>query len=113
MILCIGKEYHTSNIEGGEYSYVQEAGSRAKLEKAVGHPVDHFKLDIRFELNDIVVLIETKQSFVEKDELQLEEKAYGLSTTNMLIHGDGNSNIKFGSCFDCKNFIKEPFQTFF
>ena len=73
MILCIGKEYHTSNIEGGEYSYVQEAGSRAKLEKAVGHPVDHFKLDIRFELNDIVVLIETKQSFVEKDELQLAE----------------------------------------
>lgn len=73
MILCIGKEYHTSNIEGGEYSYVQEAGSRAKLEKAVGHPVDHFKLDIRFELNDIVVLIETKQSFVKKDELQLAE----------------------------------------
>lgn len=73
MILCIGKEYHTSNIEGGEYSYVQEAGSRAKLEKAVGHPVDHFKLDIRFELNDIVVLIETKQSFVKNDELQLAE----------------------------------------
>lgn len=24
----------------------------------------------------------------------------------MLIHGDGNSNIKFGSCFDCKAFIK-------
>ena len=24
----------------------------------------------------------------------------------MLIHGDGNSNIKFGSCFDCKSFIK-------
>lgn len=73
MILRIGKEYHTSNIEGGEYSYVQEAGSRAKLEKTVGHPVGHFKLDIRFELNDIVVLIETKQSFVEKDELQLAE----------------------------------------
>lgn len=73
MILCIGKEYHTSNIEGGEYSYVQEAGSRAKLEKAVGHPVVHFKLDIRFELNDIVVLIETKQSFVKNDELQLAE----------------------------------------
>ena len=25
----------------------------------------------------------------------------------MLIHGDGNSNIKFGSCFDCKDFIKK------
>lgn len=85
MILCIGKEYHTSNIEGGEYSYVQEAGSRAKLEKAVGHPVDHFKLDIRFELNDIVVLIETKQSFVEKDELQLAEYVEEELALHMLI----------------------------
>ena len=25
----------------------------------------------------------------------------------MLIHGDGNSNIKFKSCFECKTFIKE------
>ena len=25
----------------------------------------------------------------------------------MLIHGDGNSNIKFGSCFDVKGFIKD------
>ena len=25
----------------------------------------------------------------------------------MLIHGDGNSNIKFGSCFDLKGFIKD------
>lgn len=39
--------------------------------------------------------------------IEVEEKAYGLATTNMLIHGDGNSNIKFGSCFDLKEFIKE------
>ena len=39
--------------------------------------------------------------------IEVEEKAYGLSTTNMLIHGDGNSNIKFGSCFDVKGFIKD------
>lgn len=39
--------------------------------------------------------------------IEIEEKAYGLATTNMLIHGDGNSNIKFGSCFDCKDFIKQ------
>lgn len=39
--------------------------------------------------------------------VEIEEKAYGLATTNMLIHGDGNSNIKFGSLFDCKAFIKE------
>lgn len=39
--------------------------------------------------------------------IEIEEKAYGLSTTNMLIHGDGNSNIKLGNCFDCKQFIIE------
>lgn len=38
--------------------------------------------------------------------IEVEEKAYGLSTTNMLIHSDGNSNIKFGSCFENKAFIK-------
>ena len=32
--------------------------------------------------------------------IEKEEKAFGLSTTNMLIHGDGNSNIRKGSCFD-------------
>ena len=39
--------------------------------------------------------------------IEVEEKAYGLSTTNMLIHGDGNSNIKFGSILDSKKFIME------
>lgn len=39
--------------------------------------------------------------------IEVEEKAYGLATTNMLIHGDGNSNIEFGNCFDKKEFIKE------
>ena len=73
MILRVGKQYHTANIEDGEYSYVQEAGSKAKLEKALGHSFSHFKLDIRFELNDIAVLIETKQSFTKNDEDQLAE----------------------------------------
>lgn len=232
----IGIQYHTPNIEGGEYSYIQEAGSRVKLEKAVGHPITHYKLDIRFEMDDIVILVETKNNFIKADEKQLaqyleeeralhrtkkiicilantnndkikvwksfvddehilpdekildnmehyakifcinkindrekvlkntydlnellhkmdideklrsqfvgttllylksivekkgegkiddnlkdyfnglwygieiEEKAYGLATTNMLIHGDGNSNIKFKSCFDCEDFIKQ------
>ena len=61
------------NIEGGEYSYIQEAGSRAKLEKAVGHTISHFKLDLRFEKDDVVVLVETKQSFKQADETQLAE----------------------------------------
>ncbi len=32
--------------------------------------------------------------------IEADETAFGLSTTNMLIHGDGNSNIVLGSCFD-------------
>lgn len=39
--------------------------------------------------------------------IEIEEKAYGLSTTNMLIHGDGNSNIIFANCFDSEEFIKK------
>ena len=73
MIERIGNQYLTANIEGGEYSYVQEAGSKSALEKAVGYPITHFKLDIRFEKGDIVVLVETKQVFKKADEAQLAE----------------------------------------
>ena len=31
--------------------------------------------------------------------IEFDESVFGLSTTNMLIHGDGNSNIRCGSCF--------------
>ena len=39
--------------------------------------------------------------------IEMEEKAYGLATTNMLIHGDGNSNIIMANCFESKDFIKK------
>jgi type I restriction-modification system DNA methylase subunit len=38
--------------------------------------------------------------------IEYEEAAFGLATTNMLIHSDGNSNIRQGNCFDCKDWIK-------
>ena len=69
----IGIDYHTPNIEAGEYSYVVEAGSKARLEQCVGRAVKHFKLDIRFEDEDFVILVETKQNFVEADVEQLKE----------------------------------------
>ncbi len=37
--------------------------------------------------------------------IEIEENAFGLSTTNMLIHGDGNSNIKHGNLFESENFL--------
>lgn len=69
----VGSTYLTSNIEGGEYSYIKACGSKAKLKKALGHDFTHYKLDIRFEKDDVVVLVETKQNFVESDYTQLSE----------------------------------------
>lgn len=73
MIERIGNAYMTSNIEDGEYSFIQEAGSRTNLENALGRSISHFKLDIRFEKDDTVVLVETKQLFKKSDEAQLNE----------------------------------------
>lgn len=38
--------------------------------------------------------------------IEFEDTAFGLSTTNMLIHSDGNSNVKQSSCFEEEDFIK-------
>ncbi len=73
MINRIGKDYLTTNIENSEYSYIQEAGDKSKLEEAVGHRVNHVFLDIRFEHDSVAVLVETKQSFTKAHEKQLAE----------------------------------------
>lgn len=39
--------------------------------------------------------------------IEFDENIYGLATTNMLIHSDGNSNIRQGSCFALSDWIKE------
>lgn len=39
--------------------------------------------------------------------IEYDENVYGLATTNMLIHGDGNSNIISSSCFVKKKWIEE------
>lgn len=53
---------------------------------------------------------EEEQKNVKKNNIygiELDENIYGLATTNMLIHGDGNSNIQQGSCFDLLDEIKK------
>ena len=37
--------------------------------------------------------------------IEFDDRVYGLATTNMLIHGDGNSNIRYKSCFDLGDWI--------
>ena len=39
--------------------------------------------------------------------IEFDENVYGLATTNMLIHSDGNSNIRQGSCFALADSSKE------
>lgn len=51
-----------------------------------------------------------QQEQVKKSQIygiEFDENIYGLATTNMLIHSDGNSNIKKGSCFALSDWIKE------
>lgn len=43
--------------------------------------------------------------------VEYDENVYGLATTNMLIHGDGNSNVKRASCFTEKNWIKQSLDS--
>lgn len=73
MISRVGVKYQTENIENGEYSYVKEAGSKDALISAMGYMPTHFKLDLRFEKDNVVVLIETKLIATDTDKAQLEE----------------------------------------
>lgn len=53
---------------------------------------------------------ELEQLNVKKKQIfgiEADENIFGLATTNMLIHSDGNSNIFNGSCFDLTEKIKE------
>lgn len=53
---------------------------------------------------------ESEQDKVKKHQIfgiEFDENIYGLATTNMLIHSDGNSNIRKGSCFALTDWIKE------
>lgn len=51
-----------------------------------------------------------EQNKIKKDQIygiEYEESAFGLSTTNMLIHSDGNTNVVKGNCFDKSDYIKD------
>lgn len=53
---------------------------------------------------------EDERSEVKKNQIygiEYEDGAFGLASTNMLIHGDGNSNIVQDSMFNRANWIKE------
>jgi len=113
----IGKEYLTTNLEKDEYSYAKEAGSIKKLEKKVGHPVNHIFADGRFEYEDdtgkYVILVETKQEYKESDVEQLaayyeEEVALHPNEKIICILANTNDNkVKvWKSKIDDQHFLK-------
>jgi len=62
IIDIVGRKFHESNIENGEWSYA----------KALSRPLKgHQFLDLRFVKDNVSVLVETKQNFTKKDEEQL------------------------------------------
>lgn len=114
MIQIVGPNYHISNIEDGEFSYVKAAGSKTKLENRVGQAIQHYKADIRFKKNNTVVIIETKQNFIQNDEKQLaeyikEEKSlYPNENIIGILANTNNDKIKvWQSEIDNKHVLKD------
>lgn len=53
---------------------------------------------------------EAERKAIKKNQIfgiEFDKNVYGLSTTNMLIHGDGNSNIRCKSCFELGDWIEQ------
>lgn len=115
MINRIGSEYHTPNIENGEYSYIKAAGSKKNLIKALnGYVPSHYILDIRLEDDDTVILIETKPKSTTADEDQLreylmEERALHYNEKIICVLANtANDEIKvWKSAMDDEHFLPE------
>ena len=84
----IGDKYHVGNIETGEFSYVKALKSVGKdirdYQKATSGG-QHQYLDIRFENDRLVILVECKNKFSRWDKIKIQgqlqdyvrfEKAY-------------------------------------
>lgn len=87
---------HVVNVNRNSRVLDPCCGSGAFLVRAMTEAMDD--CDTQKEKNEI------KESHIFG--IEYEDVAFGLSTTNMLIHGDGNSNIIQGSMFDNELWIK-------
>lgn len=112
----IGSQYLTANIEEDEYSYAKDAGTKAELERIAGHSVTHFKPDRRFvkdtDVGRFVILVETKQDFVESDTEQLkayleEERALhrGEKVIAILANTNNDKIMVWKSAIDEEHFL--------
>ena len=81
IISTIGRNYLVSNIENGEFSYVKALRSIGKNIRDFQYNTDgthHQNIDIRFENDRLVVLVECKNKFSrwDKSEIQRQLQEY-------------------------------------
>lgn len=98
IIDTIGRDYLTSNIENGEFSYATALRKSGKDIKR--YKIQHKYIDLRFENERLVVLVETKKRFQEcnKKDIQAQlqdyvilEKSYsGKKIVAILSETEGN-----------------------
>ena len=77
IISRIGDKYHVGNTEDGEFSYVKALNSVDKDIKDYqkGTPgTNHWKLDIRFENERLVILVECKNRFSKWDKSKIQKQ---------------------------------------
>lgn len=77
IIKKIGSDYFTSNMENGEYSYVQALKSVNKDISDYRNSnlkFQHQYLDIRFENEQLAILVETKSRFDEWDKREIQQQ---------------------------------------
>lgn len=77
IIKKIGSDYFTSNMENGEYSYVQALKSVNKDISDYRNSnlkSQHQYLDIRFENEQLAILVETKSRFDEWDKSEIQQQ---------------------------------------
>ena len=101
IISSVGRKYLTGNIENDEFSYRKAFNEKSltftPIKNRIGRAFE--KLDIRFEKDNVTVLIETKQNFTAADEEQLSayveyEKALTGNKTVAILANTINDNIK-------------------
>lgn len=99
----IGKKYHDSNIEKGEFSYqkaLKSKGKNIKDYQRTDTEANHSYLDIRFENERLAVLVECKNRFNKWDKSKIQsqlqdyvrfEKAYsGKKIVAILAETEGD-----------------------
>ena len=105
-IIRIGTDYLTSNIENNEWSYpraLKTVDKNIKDYQREDDKVHHEFLDIRFESDKLVILVETKDDFSKWDSNEIRQQLQDYATYKkeytgknwvaLLVEADGTEQV--------------------